>query len=71
MFSPGGNVRRIVIGKGFGNKAGTAGDDGAWHSAKYPIELAIFLSLSYSAEGDVVLDPFIGSGTTGVFLSAF
>lgn len=36
------------------------------HSAKFPILLARDHILSWSNEGDVVLDPFIGSGTTAL-----
>jgi site-specific DNA-methyltransferase (adenine-specific) len=36
------------------------------HPAKFPILLARDHILSWSNEGDVVLDPFIGSGTTAI-----
>ncbi len=36
------------------------------HSAVFPIELPTFFIKLFSAEGDTVLDPFVGSGTTGV-----
>lgn len=36
------------------------------HPAPFPIALACDHILSWSNEGDVVLDPFMGSGTTGV-----
>ena len=36
------------------------------HPAKFPYELAQDHILSWSNEGDTVLDPFMGSGTTGV-----
>jgi site-specific DNA-methyltransferase (adenine-specific) len=36
------------------------------HAAKFPEELARRLILMYSVEGDTVLDPFLGSGTTAV-----
>jgi DNA modification methylase len=35
-------------------------------SAAYPLELPYRLILMYSIEGDVVLDPFVGTGTTPV-----
>lgn len=35
------------------------------HSAIFPDELANRHILSWSNEGDTVLDPFMGSGTTG------
>lgn len=36
------------------------------HPTQKPIELMEYLILTYSCEGDTVLDPFMGSGTTGV-----
>jgi DNA modification methylase len=36
------------------------------HEAKFPEELATRIIRLFSAEGDLVLDPFIGSGTTAV-----
>jgi DNA modification methylase len=35
-----------------------------YHVAAYPEELAAFFLASYTDEGDTVLDPFLGSGTT-------
>lgn len=37
-----------------------------FHSAVYPVELCDFFIKAFSNEGDLVLDPFAGSGTTGV-----
>jgi len=36
------------------------------HPAKFPFELANRIIKLYSKEGDLILDPFMGSGTTGV-----
>jgi len=36
------------------------------HSAVYPTELCNFFIKAFSNEGDIILDPFMGSGTTGV-----
>ncbi len=36
------------------------------HPAVYPLELAKKHILSWSNEGDLVFDPFLGSGTTGI-----
>lgn len=36
------------------------------HPAVYPVKLCEELLLSFTQPGDVVLDPFMGSGTTGV-----
>jgi len=36
------------------------------HSAAFPVDLPAWFIKLFTAEGDVVLDPFIGSGTTAV-----
>ncbi|TAK66083.1 MAG: site-specific DNA-methyltransferase [Bacteroidetes bacterium] len=36
------------------------------HSAAYPISLPIWFIRLFTKEGDIVLDPFIGSGTTAI-----
>jgi site-specific DNA-methyltransferase (adenine-specific) len=36
------------------------------HPAVYPVELCDFFIKAFSNEGDSILDPFMGSGTTGV-----
>lgn len=36
------------------------------HPASFPIELPTWLIEVYSDEGDIVFDPFMGAGTTGV-----
>ncbi|KAF5083490.1 DNA adenine methyltransferase YhdJ [anaerobic digester metagenome] len=37
-----------------------------WHQAEKPIELVKTMILNSSKEGDIILDTFAGSGTTGV-----
>lgn len=37
-----------------------------WHPATFPYRLASDHILSWSNEGDIVLDPFMGSGTTAL-----
>ena len=44
----------------------TSGDDKTGHPAVFPIHLAQDHILSWSNEGDTVLDPFMGSGTTAI-----
>ena len=39
-------------------------EQGIDHPARFPEKLAEFFILSGSCEGDIVLDPFSGSGTT-------
>lgn len=59
-FSPRNNIWRYNTGKGFTTK-----DDYAFtHPAMYPEQLALDHILTWSNEGDVVLDPFAGAGTT-------
>lgn len=36
------------------------------HEAKFPLELAMRVVKLYSSPGDLVLDPFVGSGTTAI-----
>jgi site-specific DNA-methyltransferase (adenine-specific) len=36
------------------------------HPTVKPLALMEFLVKSYSNEGDIIIDPFMGSGTTGV-----
>ena len=45
--------------------SGNNGDDKVAHPARFPEALARDHILSWSNEGDTVLDPFLGSGTTG------
>jgi len=44
----------------------TAEDEGKLHPTQKPIALYEYLIRTYSNEGDTVLDPCMGSGTTGV-----
>ena len=41
-------------------------DKRIFHPAVYPVELCDFFIKSFTNEGDIVLDPFAGSGTTGI-----
>lgn len=51
----------------WGYLTGNHGDDAKFkHPAKFPVQLAIDHIQSWSNPGDIVLDPFVGSGTTGV-----
>lgn len=36
------------------------------HPAPFPLQLALDHVVSWSNEGDIILDPFMGSGTTGI-----
>lgn len=38
----------------------------SWHPTEKPLELMDWLTRAYTSEGQLVLDPFMGSGTTGV-----
>ena len=48
--------------RGIETAAKDAGDQG--HPASYPVGLPSFFLKAYSDEGDAILDPFLGSGTT-------
>ena len=54
------NIWRFTV--GFASKGGR----GIKHPAKFPLQLATDHIRSWSNEGDTVLDPFMGSGTTGI-----
>jgi site-specific DNA-methyltransferase (adenine-specific) len=59
-FSPRNNIWRYNNGKGF-----TTRDDYAYqHPAMFPEALARDHIKSWSNEGDIVIDPFTGAGTT-------
>lgn len=59
-FSPRNNIWRYDVGKGFNSKD----KESHKHPAIFPEKLAEDHILSWSKKGDVVLDPFMGSGTT-------
>ena len=59
-FSPRNNIWRYNVGKGFNS----SDEESHQHPAIFPEQLAADHILSWSNEGDVVLDPFSGSGTT-------
>lgn len=59
-FSPRNNIWRYNVGKGFNSKDKESHE----HPAIFPEQLAEDHIMSWSNEGDIVLDPFSGSGTT-------
>jgi site-specific DNA-methyltransferase (adenine-specific) len=59
-FSPRNNIWKYNIGKGFNSKDKESHE----HPAIFPEQLAEDHILSWSNEGDIILDPFSGSGTT-------
>lgn len=59
-FSPRNNIWRYVVGHGFNS----SDKESKKHPAIFPEKLAEDHILSWSNEGDIVLDPFVGSGTT-------
>jgi site-specific DNA-methyltransferase (adenine-specific) len=58
--------RRDIIGSRDSNiiKCAKTGND--LHPTQKPVELCAYLLSKFSKENDTVLDPFMGSGTTGV-----
>lgn len=59
-FSPRNNIWRYVVGGGFASSDKMAHE----HPAIFPEKLAEDHILTWSEKGDLVLDPFVGSGTT-------
>ena len=59
-FSPRNNIWKYNVGKGFNSSDKESHN----HPAIFPEKLAEDHILSWSNEGDIVLDPFMGSGTT-------
>lgn len=59
-FSPRNNIWKYTVGKGFNSSDKESHE----HPAIFPEQLAEDHILSWSVAGDVVLDPFCGSGTT-------
>lgn len=59
-FSPRNNIWRYVVGGGFATRDKIAHQ----HPAIFPEKLAEDHIMSWSNEGDLVFDPFVGSGTT-------
>ena len=59
-FSPRNNIWKYNVGKGFNSSDKESHE----HPAIFPEQLAEDHILSWSKEGDIVLDPFSGSGTT-------
>ena len=60
--SPRNNIWRYVVGGGFGTK-----DKAVYkHPATFPEQLATDHIISWSNINDVILDPFMGSGTTAI-----
>jgi site-specific DNA-methyltransferase (adenine-specific) len=61
-FSPRNNIWKYNTGKNYSSKDAAAFE----HPAIYPESLARDHILTWSDEGDLILDPFMGSGTTAV-----
>lgn len=59
-YSPRNNIWKYNVGKGFNS----SDKESHQHPAIFPEQLAEDHILSWSNEGDIVLDPFCGSGTT-------
>ncbi len=57
-----GNIWRYLAGNFFGNKT----KEKYKHPATFPLALAQDHIISWSNPNDIILDPFMGSGTTGV-----
>ena len=72
LFSQGhdgalGNDREVTDGLAYpGNRLPTFASthDATGHTAAFPVGLPAFFVQAYSDEGDVIFDPFLGSGST-------
>lgn len=62
LYSPRNNIWKYKVGRGAKNGVGGIKD----HPAVFPLELAIDHIKTWSKEKEIVLDPFIGSGTTAI-----
>lgn len=62
MYSPRNNIWKYKVGKGLEKGKGGVKE----HPAVFPLQLAKDHILSWTNKNDIVLDPFIGSGTTGI-----
>ena len=58
--------RRDILKINTVKKINSKGENILGHSAPYPLELVQGLIEIYSKENDLVLDHFLGSGTTGI-----
>ena len=61
------NIERCSVKKFTHQYNGLLGKESArWHPTQKPIELMRYLIETYSEDGQTILDPFLGSGTTAV-----
>ena len=58
--------RRLINGKRDPNILKFARTGNVNHPTEKPVDLCEYLISKFSESGDVILDPFMGSGTTGV-----
>jgi adenine specific DNA methylase Mod len=63
------DIRELTSGYFAGDEAIRAGSGGRFHKQQSPIALLLRIVLSSSMPGDMVLDPFGGTGTTSVVSS--
>jgi site-specific DNA-methyltransferase (adenine-specific) len=58
--------RRLINGKRDSNVLNYKKTGNVLHPTQKPVDMTEYLISKFSDEGDVILDPFMGSGTTGV-----
>ena len=58
--------RRLINGKRDPNIMKFAKSNNKYHATQKPVDLCEYLITKFSNKGDTIMDPFMGSGTTGV-----
>ena len=58
--------RKLINGKRDPNVLGFKKTRNELHPTQKPVDMTEYMIGKFSDEGDVILDPFMGSGTTGV-----
>ena len=58
--------RRLINGKRDSNVFEYSKTRNELHPTQKPVDMTEYMLSKFSDEGDVILDPFMGSGTTGV-----
>ena len=61
-----GNSTRIIRHRWMGAMKGSEGTERRVHPTQKPVNVMSKIILAYTNPGDTILDPFMGSGTTGV-----
>lgn len=60
------NINKEKVDSAIWNIAVAQNRDTKWHPAVFPVEIPLRHIKTWSNEGDIILDPFMGSGTTAI-----